>query len=148
MGIKAEWPFSSGSNTGLKLACCVLEQELARSMMLLHEKADEWQIDAEKIVVQGCSAGGHLAASLGMFWDRDFLAEKMGLKITEKKILRPYGMLLCYPVITSGEFAHRGSFENLLGEREKELEKEVADLREEVEILKKAAAFLADVKRG
>ena len=33
VGIKAEWPFSSGSNTGLKLACCVLEQELARSMM-------------------------------------------------------------------------------------------------------------------
>ena len=31
--------------------------------------------------------------------------------------------------------------------REKELEKEVADLKEEVEILKKAAAFLANVKR-
>ena len=31
--------------------------------------------------------------------------------------------------------------------REKELEKENAELREEVEILKKAAAFLASVKR-
>lgn len=30
--------------------------------------------------------------------------------------------------------------------REKELEKEVEDLRQEVEILKKAAAFLADAK--
>ena len=32
-------------------------------------------------------------------------------------------------------------------DREKELEKENAELREEVEILKKAAAFLANVKR-
>ena len=32
VGIKADWPFSSGSNTGLKLACCILEAELARSL--------------------------------------------------------------------------------------------------------------------
>ena len=31
-------------------------------------------------------------------------------------MLRPGGLLLCYPVITSGEFAHRGSFENLIGD--------------------------------
>ena len=30
--------------------------------------------------------------------------------------IRPNGMILCYPVITSGEYAHRGSFEALLGE--------------------------------
>ena len=35
--------------------------------------------------------------------------------------MRPDGLLLCYPVITSGEFAHRGSFENLLGSRQEEL---------------------------
>ena len=28
---------------------------------------------------------------------------------------RPDAMILCYPVITSGEFAHRGSINNLLG---------------------------------
>ena len=31
--------------------------------------------------------------------------------------IRPRGMILSYPVITSGEYAHRGSFDNLLGER-------------------------------
>lgn len=35
-----------------------------------------------------------------------------------------------------------------ISEREKELEKEVKDLKEEVEILKKAAAFLADLRHG
>ena len=30
--------------------------------------------------------------------------------------VRPDALLLCYPVITSGRFAHRGSFDNLLGD--------------------------------
>ena len=88
---------------------------------LLREHAKEWHIDPHKIVVEGCSAGGHLAASLGVFWDEDFLAESQGLSASEHELLRPDGLLLCYPVITSGEFAHRGSFENLLGSRQEEL---------------------------
>lgn len=97
--------------------------ELASAMVLLRDHAEEWHIDAEKIVVQGCSAGGHLAACLGMFWDEDFLAEELGLEGPDHEILKPYGMMLCYPVITSGEFAHRGSFENLLGEAVEKSEK-------------------------
>lgn len=100
--------------------------EIARAMVILNEKAEEWHIEKGKIVVQGCSAGGHLAASLGVFWHKEFLAKQMGLKPSEQEVLRPFGMLLCYPVITSGEFAHRGSFENLLGEREKELAEEMS----------------------
>ena len=68
-----------------------------------------------KVIVLGCSAGGHLAASMGVFWQEAFLAEAVGLKAEENEILRPDGMILCYPVITSGEFAHRGSMDNLLG---------------------------------
>ncbi len=89
--------------------------ELASAMALIRNHAKEWHVDADKIVVQGCSAGGHLAASLGMFWDEDFVAEGIGLKTTDHELLRPNGMILCYPVISSGEFAHRGSFESLLG---------------------------------
>ncbi|MGN0353121.1 MAG: alpha/beta hydrolase [Roseburia sp.] len=85
--------------------------EVAVSMKLIHEHAEEWMVDTEKIIVQGCSAGGHLAASLGMFWHERWLAEKTGVANT---ILKPAGMILCYPVITSGEYAHRGSFEALL----------------------------------
>ncbi len=95
--------------------------ELAGAMALLRRRAEEWHIDEERIVVQGCSAGGHLAASLGMFWDEDFVAEGIGLGKEDHRLLRPDGMLLCYPVITAGEYAHRGSFECLLGEREAEL---------------------------
>lgn len=86
--------------------------ELAQAMKVIHAHADDWHVDADKIVVQGCSAGGHLAASLGVFWHEKWLAEKTNV---DNDVLRPAGLLLCYPVITSGEYAHRGSFESLLG---------------------------------
>ncbi len=96
--------------------------ELAKSIQIIREHADQWHVDADKIVVEGCSAGGHLAASYCVFWKRQFIAEALGIAEKDvEAVLKPNGMLLCYPVITSGEFAHRGSFENLLGEREAEL---------------------------
>jgi len=95
--------------------------ELAYSMALIRGNAREWHVDEEKIVVQGCSAGGHLAASLGMFWNEDFIADTLSAVSPEHDVFRPDGMILCYPVITSGEYAHTGSFECLLGNRGREL---------------------------
>lgn len=93
--------------------------ELATAFKLIRENAEKWHVDTDKVLVQGCSAGGHLAASYGCFWKEEFIAKELGL--TDSEILKPNGMILCYPVITSGEFAHRGSFQCLLGEREEEL---------------------------
>lgn len=91
--------------------------ELAASTALVRNRSEEWHIDPNRIVVMGFSAGGHLAASLGIFWKRDFLLEPLR---RESEEIRPNGMILAYPVITSGEFAHRASFVNLLGERYEE----------------------------
>ena len=87
--------------------------QLAKAVEHLREYADEYHIDTEKIVVQGFSAGGHLACSLGVFWKKPFLSETLGVSAEQ---IRPNGMILCYPVITSGEKAHQGSFEKVLGE--------------------------------
>ncbi len=95
--------------------------ELAWSMALIRRNARDWYVNPEQVLVLGCSAGGHLAASMGVFWKEAFLAGALGLREEEQRLLRPDGMILCYPVITSGEFAHRGSFQCLLGERETEL---------------------------
>lgn len=95
--------------------------ELAASILLIRENAEKWHVNPKQIIVQGCSAGGHLAASMGVFWQESFLAEALGLSADKQECLRPDGMILCYPVITSGEFTHRGSIENLLGDREVEL---------------------------
>lgn len=85
--------------------------ELATAMKMIKEHSEEWFVDEDKIFLQGCSAGGHLAASFGMFWHENWIGERVGIA-PEK--LKPAGMILCYPVITSGEKAHRGSFEALL----------------------------------
>lgn len=88
--------------------------ELAFSVKLLKEHAEEWHIDAEKVIIEGSSAGGHLAANYGMFWNRDFLSKEQGIS---SELLRPAGMILNYPVITSGQYAHEDSFRKLLGKR-------------------------------
>lgn len=104
--------------------------ELATVVSMLRDKAEEWHIDKNKIIIQGSSAGGHLAASYCAFWQETFLAEALQV---DSKLLRPNGVILNYPVITSGPHAHRDSFINLLGERYDELvdkmslEKQVTD---------------------
>jgi len=97
--------------------------ELGRSILTVREHAPEWGVDGEKIVLLGCSAGGHLAGSMGCFWNRSFLSEGLDC---EAEDLHCAGMILCYPVITSGEHAHHGSFRALLGERYEALKEELS----------------------
>lgn len=98
--------------------------ELCEAMKIVKENAEKWHVLKDKIFVEGCSAGGHLAASLGVFWNKKWLSEKAGVA---NEVLKPAGMILCYPVITSGEYAHRGSFNALLkGIETEELLEEVS----------------------
>lgn len=88
--------------------------ELAYTVALAREHAEEWNVDTAHIVVMGFSAGAHLACSLGTLWPEKFLSEAMGLP---RECFQPNGMILCYPVISSGAHAHQGSFHALLGDR-------------------------------
>ncbi|EOS52038.1 hypothetical protein C809_00797 [Lachnospiraceae bacterium MD335] len=86
--------------------------ELAWAVSYLREHADAYAIDRDKVIVAGFSAGGHLAASLGCFWDRQWLSD---LVCMSKSCYKPNGLILAYPVITSGEHAHEPSFARLMG---------------------------------
>ena len=102
--------------------------QLANAVSILKEKSDDWLIKKDSVIVMGFSAGGHLAASLGVFWNRPELFEKPELSPEQ---IRPAGMILSYPVITSGEYGHQESFKNLLGERYEEL-KDMLSLEKQV----------------
>lgn len=86
--------------------------DLSRGVALIRAHAQQWQVDAGRIAVCGFSAGGHLAASLGVHWQKDELWQAAG---GERGCNRPDALILCYPVITSADKAHRGSFDHLLG---------------------------------
>ena len=92
--------------------------QLAKAVAYTREHAQLWNIKKDRIIVAGFSAGGHLAASLGTLWQEPFLADILQVPAANYK---PNGMLLAYPVITSGEYAHRDSFLALLQDRYEEL---------------------------
>lgn len=80
-------------------------RELAQCVCILRENCGKWRIDPNQIAVLGFSAGGHLAASLGAFWNDPEVGLPEGC--------RPDALVLCYPVISTREFAHEGSAENV-----------------------------------
>lgn len=62
------------------------------------------------VILCGFSAGGHLAASVGVHWNDENRFSK-GIQ----KAVRPEALILCYPVITAGEFSHEDSICALAG---------------------------------
>ena len=86
--------------------------EAASAILYLRRNAADLRIAADKITIVGFSAGAHLAASTALLWDAAPVQQALGITGTEA---RPNAVVLGYLVITSGKFAHRGSFENLCG---------------------------------
>ena len=97
--------------------------DLAQAMRCVRANAKEWNVEEDKIVVAGFSAGGHLAASLGVYWDSPLIQKYLPCS---KEEIKPNGLLLSYPVITTGEFAHKDSIKNVLGSTKNFSEEDVA----------------------
>ncbi len=86
--------------------------EASAAIAHIRRNAEAYNIDPEKIVVIGFSAGGHLAASVATLWDCDFVKEECEIASGENK---PNAAILSYPVISADPAIwHEGSFRNLL----------------------------------
>lgn len=86
--------------------------DAADAIKLVRENADKWNINPDWITIIGFSAGGHLAASISVHWDNPEIFSEEEIN---SGLHKPNATILSYPVITSGEFAHNGSFITLLG---------------------------------
>lgn len=87
-------------------------QDAERAMRVIRANAEKWQIKPDKIGIFGTSAGGHLAANLGVATED---VAKIGDDL-DKFPFNPNFVILVSPVITMGDFTHAGSKKNLLGE--------------------------------
>lgn len=74
--------------------------DLKRAIEEIFANAEKWNLDTDFWSIWGSSAGGHLVSS--------YCTENRGTP-------KPSAIVLLYPVITMGEYTHKGSRENLLG---------------------------------
>lgn len=70
--------------------------ELAKAMKYIKEKADEWLVDKEKIILCGFSAGGHLAGNLAVNVANEDLAKEANVSLED---LKHAASILCYPAM-------------------------------------------------
>jgi acetyl esterase/lipase len=87
-------------------------QDAARAVRLVRSRAADWKIDPKRVGIMGSSAGGHLASTLMTHFDS---GNTNATDPVERQSSRPDLGILCYPVITMGEYTHKGSRNNLLG---------------------------------
>lgn len=87
--------------------------EALTALKYIRENAERLYIDPDKISVMGFSAGAHLAGCVSNFYhDKEILSY---LDASEDEV-KPDKSVLCYPVLTSGEYAHESSILNLLAD--------------------------------
>ncbi|MCX7011243.1 MAG: alpha/beta hydrolase [Candidatus Sumerlaeota bacterium] len=87
-------------------------RDASRAIRMIRHNAQRWNVAPERVAVCGFSAGGHLAASLGVHYDREFLK---GSRPLDQASNRPDALILCYAVLSTGEYGPLGCFKNLLG---------------------------------
>jgi acetyl esterase/lipase len=84
-----------------------------RAIRLTRIHAEEWNIDPNQVGVMGFSAGGHLASSLSVHYDREVYE---AVDEIDKISAKPDFSILLYPVISlKSGVTHGGSRNNLLG---------------------------------
>lgn len=102
--------------------------DISRAVRFIRKNADKYNVDANKLFIMGFSAGAHVCGTLAVHFDdiKDQNSEYADVSN------RPDGVILSYPVITTGEFTHDGSVKALLGDNPSAEELEYYSLEKQV----------------
>ncbi|MTB63902.1 alpha/beta hydrolase fold domain-containing protein [Streptococcus sp. zg-86] len=68
-------------------------RDIAHAMTVIYNHADEWFVDAEKIVLCGFSAGGHNVLNYAVHYDKPVITDTF-----EVKKIRPAAVIAGYPI--------------------------------------------------
>ena len=79
--------------------------DCARAIRYIIDNKDKYNVDINNYSLWGASAGGHLAACMGT----------NTLGCINYNLPRPNCLILIYPVVTLGKYAHKGSKHKFLG---------------------------------
>lgn len=101
-------------------------KDLSRAVRFVRKAAEEFKVLTNQVIICGFSAGAHLCGSLCVHF-KDVSDVRY-----EEISNRPDAAILSYPVITSGEYAHRDSFNALLGENPSEEQLAYVSLEKQV----------------
>ena len=86
--------------------------DLCAAIKLIRENAEDWGVISDQIAVLGFSAGGHLTASLGVYWNDPEIMERSGCKNGENK---PNALILIYPVISTSWMENQDQLARIIG---------------------------------
>lgn len=103
-------------------------EDISRAVRLVRSRAKAYHVDPGKIACCGFSAGAHVVASLAVHGKEQAPETEETREVSN----RPDAVILSYPVITSGVYAHRDSFRLLLGEHPTEEALDWASLEKHV----------------
>lgn len=99
-------------------------QDVQRSIQIVRENAGKFGIDPDKLGVMGFSAGGHLTAMSGIFFDSDVLSL---VNVKPSVSLKPDFIVPIYPVVSFvDKSTHKRSRRGILGEG-RSISKEMKD---------------------
>ncbi len=85
--------------------------DISRAVRFIRKNSEKYNVDQGKLFICGFSAGAHVCGSLAVHFDdiKDVNPDY------DKFSNRPDGVILSYPVITTGEYTHKDSVRALLG---------------------------------
>ena len=87
--------------------------DISRAVRFIRKNAEKYNIDGKKFIICGFSAGGHVCGSLAVHHEDITDKNPEYNKFSNK----PDGVILSYPVLTTGEFSHADSRQALLGNK-------------------------------